>query len=359
MMDITSVKIKESTMLDTQSKKISIIAILDILNKYSDAEHTLSAKEILDRLKSEYDITLDRKAVKRNLVDLVDFGYEIEYTEKIKVNPNGENESIYTDWYINHKFDNSELRMLIDSLLFSKHIPYSQCKDLIEKLSSLSNTYFKNSMQHVHNLPETIPRNPEVFLTIEVLDEAIRKKKKVAFHYTDYDINKKKQVRVDSNGEPRVYEVTPYQLVATNGRYYLICGTDKHDAIGQYRVDRVSNIQLIEKSKARPLKELKGYEQGLNLPKHMAEHIYMFSGPGVRVTFLSSRVIMNDLVDWFGLDFSVREIDNETIEVSLIVNEEAMFNWAMQYGNWIEVKSPKKLRDKLAAAAKRMADKYQ
>lgn len=32
------------------------------------------------------------------------------------------------------KFTNEELILLIDSLLFSKHIPYSQAKDLIAKL---------------------------------------------------------------------------------------------------------------------------------------------------------------------------------------------------------------------------------
>ena len=361
MMEISSLRQRGRAMINPDSKKITIIAILAILEKYSDVEHKLTAKQIIDHLSAEYGIAIDRKAVKRNLIDLVDFGYDIEYTETTKVNPKGEKESIYTDWYINHKFDNSELRMLIDSLLFSKHIPYSQCKELIEKLCELSNTYFKNSMQHVHNLPETMPRNPELFLAIEVIDEAIRRKKQVAFNYTDFDVNKEKQLRTVTNGEPYLYEVTPYQMVATNGRYYLICGTDKHNDLGHYRVDRIANIKLLEKSKARPLKEIKGCEHGLNLPKHMAEHIYMYSGESVRVKFIAeynAYRIMNDLVDWFGQDFTVRKIDDQFVEISLVVNEDAMVNWAMQYGSLVEVKSPKRLRDRLAYSSKKMADKY-
>ena len=65
---------------------------------------------------------------------MIDFGYQVEYSESIRQGKNGEEEIIFTDWYLEKDFTDSELRLLIDSLLFSKHIPYSQCKALIEKL---------------------------------------------------------------------------------------------------------------------------------------------------------------------------------------------------------------------------------
>ena len=43
----------------------------------------------------------------------------------------------------------------------------------------------------------------------------------------------------------------------------------------------------------------------LNLPKHMAEHIYMFSGKSIRVKFWTHDFMMNCLVDWFGKDFHI------------------------------------------------------
>ena len=42
-------------------KKLIIINILDILNKYTDVEHTLSQKEIQQKLESEYSMKVDRK----------------------------------------------------------------------------------------------------------------------------------------------------------------------------------------------------------------------------------------------------------------------------------------------------------
>ena len=68
-------------MYAAQSKKLLILDILSILKQYSDEEHRLSQKEILQLLKREYGMTADRKAVKRNLMDLMDFGFEIEYSE--------------------------------------------------------------------------------------------------------------------------------------------------------------------------------------------------------------------------------------------------------------------------------------
>jgi predicted DNA-binding transcriptional regulator YafY len=344
-------------MYTAQPKKITIIAILDILHKYTDAEHRLSAKEIADLLRSEYDITLDRKAVKRNLMNLVDFGYEIEYSETPKKNRRGEDEAIYSDWYINHKFENSELRLLIDSLLFSKHIPYSQCKALIGKLTELASTYFRANVRHVHNLPENAPRNPELFYTIDVLDEAIQTKKQVSFHYTEYGVDKKKRLRTGKNGEPILYRINPYQMVATNGRYYLICNTDSYGDLGNYRVDRIADIELL-KTKVKPLKQIEEAKNGLNLPKHMAEHIYMYAGRGVRVTFLADKAIMSDIVDWFGFDFTLTEKTAETVEVTVTVNETAMFYWAMQYGYRVEVLKPKSLRDRLAKTVAAVARKY-
>ena len=68
-------------MYAAQSKKLLILDILEILRKYSDEDHRLSQKEIIQYLKTEYGMTADRKAVKRNLTDLMEFGMEIECSE--------------------------------------------------------------------------------------------------------------------------------------------------------------------------------------------------------------------------------------------------------------------------------------
>ena len=111
-------------MYTQQPKKLLIINILDILRKYSDYEHRLSQHDIMEILETDYGMKADRKTVKRNLMNLIDFGYDLEYSESIRKNKQGEEDIVYTDWYLNREFDDSELRLLIDSLLFSKNISF-------------------------------------------------------------------------------------------------------------------------------------------------------------------------------------------------------------------------------------------
>jgi len=339
-------------------KKMLVMNILEILKLYSDAGHKLSQKEIQDLLYDRYDMKVDRKAVKRNLINLVDFGYDIECSESLRKNKNGEDETVCSGWYLRHDFEDSELRLLIDSLLFSKHIPYNQCKDLIEKLKGLSGNYFSARVKHIRNLPEKFPENKELFLTIEILDEAINREKQVSFHYNNYDIDKKTHPRLDSYGKPRDYIVNPYQMVANNGRYYLIGNYDRHDNISTYRVDRIAGIRLLE-TKRKSEKLVRGMENRLDLPKHMAEHIYMFGGDSVMVKFRAKRYIVTEIIDWFGLDVTFSNESADEVDVTAKVNEQAMLFWALQYGPHIKVLEPKSLLESVRKAVSEMAGKYE
>ena len=79
-------------------------------------------------------------------------------------------------------FDDAELRMLIDSVLFSKNLSGTQAKRLIEKLKGFGNRYFHAKVSHVSNLPELFHSdNKQVMLALDVLNDAIEEKRKVSF----------------------------------------------------------------------------------------------------------------------------------------------------------------------------------
>ena len=110
---------------EKQPKKLVLLNILDILRRYTDENHRLSQKEIENILKNEYEMNVDRKTVKTSLMNLEEFGYEIEYSEllrPIKNKKTGEIEESFllSDFYLRRKIEDSELRLLIDSLLFFK-----------------------------------------------------------------------------------------------------------------------------------------------------------------------------------------------------------------------------------------------
>ena len=338
-------------------KKMLIMNILDILRKYSDEEHQLSQKDIVEILKNEYNMSADRKAVRRNLSVLLECGFDINYSETVRMVPikdkttgevRMEENIILSDFYLVHEFTDSELRLLIDGLLFSKHIPYSQCKELVGKLENLSNRYFKARVKHIRTLPDTVPQNRQLFYTIEILDEAISKGRQVAFTYNRYGTDKKLHPEKTAAGAVREYIINPYQIVAANGRYYLICNYDKYDDVAHFRLDRITEIRLLD-IPVKPMKQVEGLKNGLNLPKHMAEHVYMFSGESVPVTFRAKKYILNDIIDWFGKEVTFSDESDDEVIVRVTVNREAMRHWALQYALHTKILSPKKLADEIKA----------
>ena len=342
-------------------KKMLILNILEILRKYSDENHRLSQKEIQDILAREYATVVDRKAVKRNLMDLLDNGYDLGYSEKMRTNRAGEEEIIYSDWYIEHEFTDAELRLLVDGLLFSKHIPVSQCKDLVKKLEGLSNKFFSAKVRHIRTMPDSRPENPDLFYTIDVLDEAISTKKRVSFHYNEYGVDKRQHRKRNNDGSITEYKVNPYQMAAINGRYYLICSPKYIDAVSHYRIDRISGIRLLDEP-ITPMREIPELAHGLNLPKHMAEHLYMFTGESSRVKFRARKEILNDIMDWFdqGTNGMILTADGEDhVICDVYVNELAMQYWAMQYGESVEVLAPKELRERVYQAAKTLGSYHE
>ena len=219
-----------------QSKKLMLFNILDILRKYTDKNHRLSQKEIETILKDEYEMTADRKSIKTNLMKLEEFGYDIAYSESVRMIKNKttgelEENNILTDFYLERDFEDSELRLLIDGLLFSKHLPYSQCKELVDKIEKLSNIYFRSRVKHIATMPKDRTNNKQIFYNIDVIDEAISHNKKVRFKYVEYDTDLKQRPKKDEKGKDRLYVVSPYQMAAKEGKYYLICNYDKYDDI--------------------------------------------------------------------------------------------------------------------------------
>ena len=350
-------------MYTKQPKKLLIFNILDILRKYTDADHRLSQREIQEILETEYHMTAERKAIRRNLMDLIDFGYEVEYSESVRMTRNprtgGLEESfILSDFYLVRDFTDSELRLLIDSLLFSPHIPYSQCRELVGKLEGLSNTYFRSRIRHIARMPEDKTDNRQIFLNIELLDEAISRKRKISFHYLEYGTDKKLHHKLRPDGTVREYIINPYQLAAKEGKYYLICNYDKYDDISNYRVDRIADIKLLDEP-VKPFERLK-WANGttLDLAAYMKEHPYMYSADNVRVKFRVCRAMVSDVIDLFGTDVRFSDEDEGHVTVSTFTNGMAAEQFAKNYGPDVVVLEPQSLRENVKDTLERSLKYY-
>ena len=329
-------------MYATANKKMLNMLILDILEEYSDANHRLTQQEIIRLLKANYDMECDRRSVRNNILYLNELLGDVIDMED--------------GYYLaEREFEDAELRMLIDSVLFSKNLTQKQAKDLIEKLRAKGNKYFPAKVTHISNLPEMHHAdNKQLMYALDTVNDAIAEKKKISFVYNTYGTD----FRLHPRRDGMRYVVNPYQMVANNGKFYLIGNYDKYDNVSHYRLDKMTDVQILDE-KVKPQKEIRDFKNGFSLPKHMAEHIYMFSGESERVKLLAPATMMDELIDWLGKDFTVRKTDDEDeIEITLNCNVDSMFYWALQYGPYVEILEPIDLRNRIAKAVRDMADKY-
>ena len=139
---------------------------------------------------------------------------------------------------LSREFDDAELRILIDSVLFSKSISTRQAKGLIKKLRDLASIHFNAKVSHVSNLPELQRTdNKQAMYSLDAINDAISGKKKIEFIYntigTDFKLHPKRELP---------YMVNPYQIVANNGRFYLIGNYDKYDNVAHFKIDKMTDV---------------------------------------------------------------------------------------------------------------------
>lgn len=294
-----------------------------------------------------------------HLDNLIQAGYSIDCRETERTLPNGTVQVMRTGFYYEHAFDESELTLLIDSIFSSKHIPPRQLNSLISKISSMSSRYYRGHSRHIRPAAQKKVYNNQYFYNIAVLDEAMERGLSVTCEYLTFNINLELEPRRNSSGEIREYHLDPYELAAVNGFYYLICSKRPHESISHYRVDRIHNIRIEEDIPVREQSQMPGFPQNLTLPQHLAEHIYMFDGPSVRAEFLADRRMLDALMDWFSGSIRVSTVSEDQLIVSVHVNEQAMFYWALQYGPHIEILRPESLRERIRTQLQDMSMRYE
>ena len=234
------------------------VAILNVLKEYSDAEHPLKRNDIIALVQKHYNLHCDRKTVTDNI-----HGLQSIVSSR---NPSG-------TYFAGRPFEESELRILIDDILFSPMISQPQARELIKKLISLGGQHFREKVPHIRNL-SALPHgcNQQLFYTIDMLSEAIQNQKKVSFTYNQFGPDFQLHPRKD---EP--YLVSPYEMVTSQGKFYLLCNCAKYDNISHFRLDRITDIHISEEP-LRRVKHIPGFEQGLQYGRRFVHVLRTYGG---------------------------------------------------------------------------------
>lgn len=313
--------------------RANAICLLEILKEYSDEDNILQMKDIISKMNIIYDINPDRRTIYSAMALLIELGYDISLYEE-----NG------IGYYLrNRDFELSEILLLTDAVYSFPFISAKQSEDLIKKLQNQLSVPKRKEYKHL-----TVVRqdkkidNKQVFYNVDVLDAAIQSKKQVSFSYLTYGLDKKLHLRRE-----KPYIVNPYGLVYMNEHYYLICSLVGFEKTSLYRLDRIKNIKILES-------DCKKSKQNKN---EVQDAIYAFSGEAENITIYCDNLILNDVIDKFGMDIRLSKKDENNFVLKMSVPPHGIKFWALQYLPYAEVVEPKWLRDEIIESVRQ--NKYE
>lgn len=324
-------------MARTPEQKLKILYLLDILNKYSDENNVIPIKNIILLLK-EKGIAAERKSLYEDIALLNSaLDCNIEYKH-------GKNGGYRL---INRKFELSELKLLVDAVQASKFITEKKSNALIRKLESFSSRYQAVQLQHSVIMRERIKTmNESVYFNVDKIQSAINANKQISFLYFDWNMKKERVYR-----KARYY-ASPIALTWDDENYYLVAFNEADGINKHYRVDKMDDISITEKSTDIL------YRTRFDTAKYSKKMFGMYGGETVNVTLLANEKYAGVFIDRFGQSvvFSP-ENGNFTVTVEVALSP-VFYSWVMQFGKNVKILSPEIAVKGIADLASSVTENY-
>ena len=308
--------------------KLRLLYLYQYLLRYSDADHPISTPELLDYLKKELGMDVNRTTLPGDFAMMEKAGL---HCEVIRSRQN----KYYFDGRL---FDVAELKVLVDAVSSAKFITEKKSKSLIQKLSSLTSVYnAENLRRHVTVEGRVKTENESIYYILDAINEAIDNGCKIRFQYTKYNIRKR---RVLKNGGEN-YIVSPYALVWDGDYYYMIGYCDNREHMRNFRLDRVYKTpEVLKNEKSVP--EPKDF----NLAEYSKQVFRMFgSDDKVEVTLVCETDMMDGVVDKFGTKVRTEEIDDKAFKATVkICPSPTFYRWVFGWNGRIRISSPESVK---------------
>lgn len=326
-------------MPSSQNQKLKLLYLMKILMEKTDVQNPLTISEIVTAL-AGYDIKAERKSIYSDMELLRSFGIDIE-TRRNKT----------TRYYIDaRQFELPELKLLVDAVQSSRFITQKKSEGLIKKLASLtSGEQAKQLRRQVFVTDRAKTINETVYYSIDQIYYAINENRRISFKYFDYDVNKNRIYRKQGD----LYQNTPVMLCWNDDKYYLIAYSVKHDGLTHYRVDRMSDVNVLDE--AGDMFDRSRF----NIAEHIKQVFGMYSGELIRARLAFDNSLVNVVIDHFGKDVSIVSSDGGWFEINVDVSISPVFlAWMFQFGDRAEIKAPDSLIAAMCELVEKSRQKY-
>ena len=324
--------------------KLKILYIIDILKKYSDEDHPLSAKEICSYLE-DYDISAERKAIYDDIENLIFYGFDIIKTRTPKSGV----------FLASRDFEIPEIYLLTDAVQSADFITPKKTRELVSKLDSmLSVEQAKLRQRSTYIEYNHKCSNEEIYITIDSLRRAIELGKKVTLRYISRKLGSGRSIE----SREKVFKVSPYALIWTDDHYYLVCNNEKYDNLMHLRLDRMKSVSHTEET-SRHFRECSDYTEVFDTSDYISKAFNMFGGEQSEIELSCDERILEQIIDRFSekIHITGRDDGRFTFRTKALVSD-GLVGWLMQFGTDIEVLSPDVLRKTLSERIEAMAKLY-
>lgn len=318
-------------MAENAGNKIKLLKLYEYLLQESDESRPLSTSSILDYLE-ENGIGCDRRTLYRDIDCLNECGFDVR--KKSVGHQNG--------YYVkNRSFDISEIKFLMDAVMASKSITEEKSREIIGKLSSLAGSHEGRLLsEHIVQFHTSRSINGNVMDSINTIEEAVRKKKKISFLYFDYDENKQKKYRKSG----KTYVMDPVYLVYSDDNYYALCWNCDHGCTNNYRIDKMDSVTCLDEPSSTEARRLMRRASSEEYTKKVFQ---MYHGKPMDVVLEFPENRVNSVYDMFGYGTRVTKADVESglyrAKVSVSISP-VFYGWIFQFKGEIRIVTPSEIR---------------
>ena len=325
-------------MAKSDNQKLKIFYILDYLKRNSHQDHPVRANELISMLDRNHNIACDRKTVYSDIAALQEYGVDI-------VSIPGRNGGYYI---ASRNFELPELKLLIDAVQSSRYLTEKKSRELIEKLCEECSVYDANLMRRDVLVSGRVKSmNETIYYNVDRIQDAISQNKQISFRYFDWGIDGKRKYR------SKDYKASPYGLCQDNENCYLL-GHSPRYGITSYRVDRMSDIQILEIDRD-PCPELTGKA----LTAHANQLFQMYSGDQVTVKMRFHRSMANAVIDKFGRNTMLIPDGEDHFTFTVSVAVSPMFlSWVIGFGPKAKILYPDSVIQQCVAMCREALENY-
>lgn len=213
-------------------------------------------------------------------------------------------------YYIEDEMSPEELELLQSTVAINQYLSVEKTREIVSDLEHKKPFNCREqSLYTAFADPKLKNHATDIFASLSVIRDSIRKKKKLSILYGRYD---KMLKLAPTSEEPRT--IDPYAVMSSNGYYYLIAGNPKYpDGLTNFRIDRILQIQMLEEARKPLPEQLLPYfrdaaHEVFQASEYRNDHPVMYSDETVRIHLSCNPAIINNLIDDFGWSIQSRDI---------------------------------------------------